>query len=119
MFAIVRINDKTGDIVNSAFFDGDRNLFPKDFKPFTILEHDLTLEEDVDVTETNGHSLHELSHDELEKLVKDNSRIEKLDAEELRKEIKVFKKGKGRQIEVRKNKATINKRGEIIEEVQG
>jgi hypothetical protein len=117
MFAFVRINEKTGDITHSAFFNGNREDVSKDFKPFQIYEHDLTLEEDVEVTESNGHSLHELSHDELEKLIKENSRIQKLDAEELRKEIKVFKKGKGHSIEVRKNKATINKRGEIIEEV--
>jgi hypothetical protein len=118
MFAIIRINEKTGDITHSAIFDGEREIFPKEFIPFRVFEYNITLEEDVDITESDGHSIHELSHEELEKLIKENARIEKLDAEELRKEIKVFKKGKGHTIEIRKNKATINKRGEIIEEVQ-
>ena len=113
MFAFVRINDKSGDITHSAFFNGNREDISKDFKPFQVYEYDLTLEEDIDVTESHGHSLHELSHKELEQLLS-NERIEKLDAEELRKQIKVFKTETGHEIVLRETVGTIDKYGNII-----
>lgn len=113
MFAFVRIENNTGNILNSAFFEGKRTSFEENFKPFLIYGYDQELEKDIDITETDDFSLIELSHEELEQLLQ-NGRIEKLDAEELRKQIKVFKTETGHEIVLRETVGTIDEYGNII-----